>query len=434
MKISIFGLGYVGCVSIGCLAKKGNIITGVDINEKKVELIKNSKSTITETGLDELIEEGVNKGLISATVNVEEAIRDSQIAIICVGTPNLENGTLDMSYIYDVCKEIGKILKNKKDFLTISIRSTVMPGTIDNIIKIIEKDSGKIHSKDFAVVLNPEFLREGSAVKDFFAPPFTIVASDSVKGIEEISKLFGFLKSEILIVDISTAELIKLLNNSFHALKVAFANEIGRLSKALKIDSHKLMDIFIKDTQLNISSAYLKPGFSFGGSCLPKDLKALKSFAIKNSLELPIINSIDNSNTIHTEFVLNKIISFNKSRIGLYGLSFKKGTDDLRFSPSLNVAEKLINRGLTINIYDKYVNTSKLIGKNKDHLFNHFPHINNVLTNTVHEIISGNEIVVLTQIVDSKDIDIIKKSNCIILDLAKNKELENSSNYEGICW
>lgn len=434
MKVSVFGLGYVGCVSMGCLAKMGNTVVGVDINKSKVDLINSGKSTIVEKGLDPLIENGVKQGLISATMDIENAVKDSEIAILCVGTPNLENGHLDMQYIEKVSEEIGAVLATKEDFLTVSIRSTVMPGTNKKIIGIIEQSSGKKHDVDFAVVSNPEFLREGNAIDDFFSPPYTVIASYSPKGVQKISELYSFLDSPIEDVEVEAAELIKLLNNSFHALKVAFGNEVGRICKGLNVDSHKLMDLFVKDTQLNISPTYLKPGFSYGGSCLPKDLIALNSIAHDQYLKLPIIEAVSSSNTIHTDFVYDKIIRSGKTKVGIYGLSFKAGTDDLRYSPSLEVVERLIGKGIKVAVYDKNVNTSRLVGKNKEFLFNQLPHINQILTSSLEDLLSENDLIVITQKVPEQDAVLFKKMNNAIIDLVRTAELEDLENYEGIGW
>ncbi len=276
MKISIFGLGYVGCVGLGCLAELGHQVIGVDVERVKVKLINSGTATIVEKDIDELIRKNFNQKRIVATQNSRKAILNSEIAIICVPTPNNNNGHLDMRFIYNVAFEIGKTLKLKKDFLTIAIRSTVMPGTNNMVVEIIEENSGKKHGEDFAVVSNPEFLREGSAVYDFFNPPYTVIASHSQKGLEDMREVYKNLNGEIIASDIPSAELIKLVNNSFHALKVVFANEIGRICKPLGADSHMLMDLFVKDNHLNISPYYFRPGFAYGGSCLPKDLKAFK--------------------------------------------------------------------------------------------------------------------------------------------------------------
>ncbi len=436
MDITIFGLGYVGCVGLGCLAEQGHNLTGVDIDKAKVDLINNGKATIVEKDIDELIKRNYKDERIAATTNSFEAVNNSEVAIICVGTPNDENGHLDMTYIYRVAKEIGEALKEKDEFYTVAIRSTVMPGTNKKVAEIIQKHSNKINEKDFAVVSNPEFLREGSAVADFFNPPYTILSSESEKGLEKMEMVYQSLNTEVIIAPIGSAELIKFVNNSFHGLKVVFANEVGRICKSLGVDSINLMDLFTKDEILNISPYYFKPGFAYGGSCLPKDLKALNSIAHDKYINLPVLSSIEESNQVHIDYVLNLLISKNKKKIGFYGISFKAGTDDLRFSPALETVERLLGKGYDVKIYDKNVNLSRLIGKNKEYIFNKLPHINNLLMEDLEEFINSAEILVVV----NKDNDIDKLLNndlskVLVIDLVSVLEAkDNLANYEGICW
>lgn len=438
MNISVFGLGYVGCVSIGCFSREGFHVVGVDVNPDKVALVNAGKSTIVEKGLDSLIEDGIRQGRISATTSAEEAVKNSDIAILCVGTPNLSDGHLDMQYILKVGEEVAAALKHKDVFFTIAIRSTVMPGTNQKLIDTVERVSGKRHDVDFAVVSNPEFLREGNAVSDFFAPPYTVIGSNSLKGASIIQELYDFLSCPIFKVDVHIAELIKFLNNSFHALKVAFANEVGRLCKELRVDSHDLMELFVNDTQLNISSKYFRPGFSYGGSCLPKDLKALQAIADDHYLDLPILKSVECSNRINTKTVYNRLLQAGKVRIGVYGLSFKEGTDDLRFSPSLEIVEMLIGKGAEITVYDRNVNMSRLIGKNKEFLFKNLPHVNQILCASVEELLQQSDMLLITQFVSEIDANLIRdyafKNGLLILDLVRTKSLEAIETYEGISW
>ncbi|NWF90938.1 MAG: UDP-glucose/GDP-mannose dehydrogenase family protein, partial [Ignavibacteriaceae bacterium] len=300
----------------------------------------------------------------------------------------------------------------------------------------VEEVSGKKNAKDFAIVSNPEFLREGSAVSDFFNPPYTVIASDSDYGIDVMKKIYSLINGEIIVVDIGSAELIKLINNSYHALKIVFANEVGRICKALKVDSHKLMDLFVKDKQLNISHRYFKPGFAYGGSCLPKDLKALNTIAHDHYIDLPMLSSIEESNQTHIEYAMNLIININKRKVGFYGLSFKAGTDDLRYSPALEVAERLLGKGFNIKIYDKNVHLSRLMGKNKDYLFNKLPHINELLTENLDEFLQELEVLVFVN--NEKDItDEFKNriKNLEIVDLVRVfGEKISSNHYQGICW
>ena len=436
--VSVFGLGYVGCVSIGCLSREGVMVTGVDVNPDKVALVNAGQSTIVEKGLDTLIEDGIRQGRISATISAEEAVNNSDIAILCVGTPNLSEGHLDMQYILKVGEEVAAALKHKDGFFTIAVRSTVMPGTNQKLIETIERVSGKQHDVDFAVVSNPEFLREGNAVSDFFAPPYTVIGSKSEKGASVIEELYGFLSCPVFKVDVQIAELIKFLNNSFHALKVAFANEVGRLCKELKVDSHELMELFVSDTKLNVSSKYFRPGFSYGGSCLPKDLKALQAIAHDRYLDLPILQSVDSSNRINTKSVYNRLLQAGGERIGVYGLSFKEGTDDLRFSPSLELVERLIGKGSQVTVYDRNVNMSRLVGKNKDFLFKHLPHVNQILCASTEELLEQSDMLLITQVVPEEDANQIRdyanKNGLFLLDLARTKTLESVETYEGISW
>lgn len=433
MNISIFGLGYVGCVGVGCLAEIGHTVVGVDISEKKVELINAGEATIVEDKIDDILKKNVGRDLISATISTKNAIMESEVAIICVGTPNNKHGHLDMYYIETVAKEIGEALRKKNTFYTIAIRSTVTPGTNKLVSKIIETVSGKKPNIDFGIVSNPEFLREGTAVDDFFNPPYTVIASESEKALKIMQDVYNGLKGEILVVDISSAELIKFLNNSYHALKVAFGNEIGRLCKKINVDSKKLMRLFVKDTILNISPYYFKPGFAYGGSCLSKDLKALNTIAHDNYIDLPILSSIDASNKQHIDFALELILKKNMKKIGFFNISFKSGTDDLRFSPALELVESLLGKGFKINIYDQNVNLSKLIGSNKEFLYQKLPHISRILYDNFDEWLIESELIVIST--KGTGIEKIIRSGLPIIDLVGIKEnISSKLEYEGIAW
>jgi GDP-mannose 6-dehydrogenase len=435
MKIAIFGLGYVGCVSAGCLSQQGHTIYGVDVDANKVNLVNSGKATIIEEGLDELISEGVKKGNVMATTDAEWAVLNSEVGIICVGTPNTANGHLNMEFITKISEQIAFALKSKNEFYTITIRSTVMPGTNLEICNLISAISKKESDLGFAVVSNPEFLREGNAIIDFFNPPFTVIGSTSSKGIEKTKEMFFFLDAPFKIVGVEVAEMIKFLNNSFHALKVAFANEIGRLCKALEVDSHEMMELFIGDTQLNISHRYLKPGLSYGGSCLPKDLKALNILAHDKYVSIPVLKSVAQSNIVHNNYIFDLISTKKVHKIGIVGLSFKENTDDLRFSPSLELCESLVGKGFDIKIYDQNINLSRLIGKNKDFLFSHLPHINVLLINDVNSFLEDCDLLVFAQrsnhVLDN--LFHIKKDTAII-DLVNINKLKSFEKYEGLCW
>jgi GDP-mannose 6-dehydrogenase len=432
MNISIFGLGYVGCVSLGCLAKNGHNLIGVDINKTKVDLINEGIPTIVENKIDEIIREQYNNNRIKATSNYSEAIRQTEISIICVGTPSSVEGHLDLSHIYNTAEQIGQILKEKNKFHTILIRSTVLPGTNYNYGKIIEEISGKRKNKDFAVVSNPEFLREGNAVDDYFNPPVTVIGSDNEQAVGIVKELYKGLNGPVEVVDINIAEMIKFVNNTFHALKITFANEIGNICKKLGLDSHELMRIFCIDKQLNISCHYLKPGFAYGGSCLPKDLKALKTIAHDFYLETPVLNSIEPSNSYQKNIALNLILKSEKNKIGFYGIGFKEGTDDLRYSPSVSIIEELIGKGKEVFIYDRYVHLSKLIGSNKSFIEEKLPHISSLVLTDLNSFISSSEVIVFPNY--NNNLDFIIPPEKIIIDFSRNKSLENNKNYFGISW
>lgn len=435
MNISIFGLGYVGCVSLGCLAQNGHIVIGVDVSETKVDLINRGIATIVEKDIDEIIRAQFNSGKVRATKDPKEAVLNTEISIIAVGTPSSVNGHLVLDYIYKVVENIADALKQKNGFHVIAIRSTVLPGTCEKAAKMIEKISGKIYNKDFTVVSNPEFLREGTAVNDYFHPPYTLIGSDSKSGSEKMSQLYNEIDAEIVITSIKEAEIIKYVNNTFHALKVSFANEIGNICKTLGVDSLEVMKIFVKDKQLNISPYYLRPGFAYGGSCLPKDLKALQTLAHDLYLDTPVIQSINKSNDIQIKRAEKIITDCNKNKIGILGLSFKEGTDDLRNSPSVNLIETLIGKGFTIKIYDKSVQYSQLTGRNKDYIDQHIPHLAKLMESDIEQVISISELLVVST--REKEFDEVLRNihDKKIIDLVGlDKELLNKPNYFGINW
>jgi GDP-mannose 6-dehydrogenase len=435
LNISIFGLGYVGCVSLGCLAQNGHIVIGVDVSETKVDLVNSGIATIVEKDIDEIIRAQFNSGKIRATMDPKEAVLNTEISIIAVGTPSSVNGHLILDYIYKVVENIADALKQKNGFHVIAIRSTVLPGTCEKAAKIIEKISGKIYNKDFTVVSNPEFLREGTAVNDYFHPPYTLIGSDSKSGSEKMSRLYTEIDAEIVITSIKEAEIIKYVNNTFHALKVSFANEIGNICKTLGVDSLEVMKIFIKDKQLNISPYYLRPGFAYGGSCLPKDLKALQTLAHDLYLDTPVIQSINKSNDIQIKRAEKIITNCNKNKIGILGLSFKEGTDDLRNSPAVNLIETLLGKGFTIKIYDKSVQYSQLTGRNKDYIDQHIPHLAKLMEGDVEHLIENSELIVVST--REKEFDEILRNihDKKIIDLVGlDREFLNQPNYFGINW
>lgn len=437
LNISIFGLGYVGCVSLGCLAKNGHKVIGIDLNETKVDFIKTGKSTIVEKEIDTLIFEQYEDGNITATTNGIQAVVDTDVSFICVGTPSSQNGHLDLKSIYKVSEEIGKGIKSKKKFHVVVIRSTVLPGTNEKVSKIIEEISGKVCNQSFAVVSNPEFLREGSAVKDYYNPAYTLIGSNHDKAIEKMKHLYEGIDAPIIITDIKIAELLKYVNNAFHALKITFANEIGNICNKLRIDSHKLMEIFCKDKKLNISSYYLKPGFSYGGSCLPKDLKAVKTIAHDLYLECPVLENIEKSNELQKRTVYEKIIGFEKNKLGFLGLSFKPGTDDLRDSPIIDIIEQLLGKGFDVKIYDRNVRLSQLVGANKEYILKKIPYISRFIIDAPDEIINKSEVIIIVN-KEKEFLDILNiiPEDKIIYDLV-NIDFKNrgkNKNYKGIAW
>lgn len=437
MNISIFGLGYVGCVGLGCFAKNGHRVIGVDLEKKKVDFINNGKATTIEKEIDGIIAEQHKSGNISATLDGIDAVKKTEISFICVGTPSTRNGHLDLSTIFKVAEEIGRGIKEKDNFHIAVIRSTVLPGTNEKVCKIIEDVSGKRCEKHFTVVSNPEFLREGTSVKDFYNPSFTLIGSINKKAIKSLRQIYAGIDGPFIVTDIKIAEIIKYVNNAFHALKITFSNEIGNICKELEIDSHKLMEIFCMDRKLNLSPYYLRSGFSYGGSCLPKDLKALCTIAHDYYLECPVLENINRSNELQTRNVSDQILSFNKKSVGFLGLSFKAGTDDLRNSPIVDIIEQLLGKGFEVRIYDKNIHISKLIGANKEYISKKIPYISKFIFDDPVKLTNHSEvIVVVNKEEEFKQILNNTPKHKIIFDLVNMdfKEKSNMKNYYGIAW
>lgn len=434
MKISIFGLGYVGCVSLGCLAKNGHEVIGVDVNTTKVDLVNEGKATIVEKDIDEIILEQHSAGRIRATTDYKDAVAQSEVSILCVGTPSTLKGHLNLNYIHKTAEQLGEALKEKQDFHTIVIRSTVLPGTNEKVGAIIESVSGKKRGEGFTIVSNPEFLREGTAVYDYYHPSVTVIGGDHEEGLKKVASLYQGLDAPIELTDIKIAEMIKYVNNSFHALKITFANEIGNVAKALGIDSHKLMDLFCKDTHLNISAAYFKPGFAYGGSCLPKDLKGLVTLGHDNYISTPLLKSIAESNEYQKSIGFEMVRATGKKNVLFIGLSFKDGTDDLRLSPYAELAERLIGKGYTLMIYDENVRISKLIGANKSFVEEHLPHLSELIADDLSTAILYADVVLLNH----RSVDLTPFADILegkqIIDLVNIKNKEILKQYEGICW
>ena len=437
MRISIFGLGYVGVISAGCLTKEGHMVIGVDPVQTKVDMINNGQSPIIEKDIDGLIFNAVECGLLKATTNTIDAVKETEISVVCVGTPSQLNGNLELKYISRVCQNIGAALRGKREHHVVVIRSTVLPGTMqEDVIPSLEKYSGKKVGKDFGVCNNPEFMREGSAVYDYLNPPKIVIGETDKKSGDLLASLYEKIDAPFIRTDIKTAEMIKYTDNTWHALKVGFANEIGNICKVLGIDGHRVMDIFCQDKKLNISSCYLKPGFAFGGSCLPKDLRALTYKAQSMDLNLPILNAILPSNKQQVEYAIRMIMGKGQKKIGVLGFSFKAGTDDLRESPVVELIERLLGKGYNIRIYDKNVNLASLTGANRDYILNHIPHIHKMMVTSQEEILKHAETIIIGNN-DPEFHDILNRTKVdqVVVDLVRIDRPQGSEGiYDGICW
>ncbi|ODS34571.1 MAG: UDP-glucose 6-dehydrogenase [Candidatus Scalindua rubra] len=434
MNISIFGLGYVGCVSTGCLAQNGHRVIGVDVIDFKVDLVNNGRPTIIEKDIDKILYEQWKNGRISATKDYVQAVMYTEVSMICVKTPSTNNGHLDLSYVYNTSKQIGEGLRKKDGYHVIVIRSTVLPGTNQKVGEIVEKISGKRRNTNFAIVSNPEFLREGSAVEDYNNPAITLLASDNLEAIQIMKDVYKDINAPIEETEIEVAEIIKFVNNSFHALKISFANEVGNICKKMNIDSHKVMSLFCKDTSLNISPYYFKSGFAYGGSCLPKDLKSLVTLSHDLYLNSAILEAIVMSNENQKKIALDMIVSKGKKKIGILGLSFKKGTDDLRFSPTVEITENLLGKGYSILIYDSKVSLSRLTGTNRKYVDKHIPHLSKLISDDLGFVISNSDLLVISHNEDKFRHLEDNYPDKIFIDLVRTSNKQSNDNYEGICW
>jgi GDP-mannose 6-dehydrogenase len=438
MKVSVFGLGYVGSVSAASFAADGHQVIGVDVNSDKVAAINAGRSPIVEPGLEDLLARTVAGGRLRATTDTAEAIGDSEVSLLCVGTPSRRNGSLDLTYLERVSEQIGASLRDKSSYHVVVVRSTVLPGTThDVVIPALERESGKTYGEAFGVSVNPEFLREGTALKDFRKPPLTLVGHNHAADASGTIALYQSIDAPLVSTSIRVAEMMKYTSNAWHALKVCFANEIGNLCKRVGVDSHDVMDIFCRDEKLNLSSYYLKPGFAFGGSCLPKDVRALQYRAKELDVELPVISQILPSNRLQIQHAFDQIMETGKKKIGLLGFSFKAGTDDLRESPIVILAEQLLGKGLSLCIYDKNVSLAKLVGANKEYIEKQIPHLSSLLCNTVDEVIEKSEVVVVgNQSPEFCDALTKCRPAQIVIDLVRLPLVGSllQADYRGICW
>lgn len=437
--VSVFGLGYVGCVSAACLASLGHRVVGIDVSPDKMAFLSQGQSPIVEVRIGDLVAEAVDKGLLTVTNNAQSAVANSDVSLICVGTPSTATGNLSTTYLEQVTAQIGSALADTDRWHVVAYRSTMLPGTCEGLlIPMLEKFSGKIAGRDFGVCVNPEYLREGTSVQDFFDPPKIVVGSTDPRSADTVVALYANLPGPRYTVSIRTAEMSKYVDNTYHALKVCFANEIGAICSALDLDSHTIMDIFLADTKLNISSAYLRPGFAFGGSCLPKDIRALTHVARRNAVEVPLLANLLRSNDTHLQRALDLVVRAGKRRVSFFGLSFKSGTDDLRESPMVELAERLIGKGFDVKVFDAGVAYSRLIGANRLYIEERFQHLGDLLTDDVDSVLAHGEVLVVgartPEIVEAIE---RRSPDQVVIDLVRLPDAERQrgcDNYQGIAW
>ena len=438
MKISVFGLGYVGSVSAACLASRGNEVVGVDISPIKINLINIGRAPVVEERIGELTAEMVESGALRATSDGAQAIALTDISLVCVGTPSASNGNLSTVYLERVAEDIGGALREKDTRHTVVFRSTMLPGTcLDLLVPLLERASGLVAGVDFGVAVNPEFLREGRSVRDFFTPPKTVIGELDAASGDLVAELYRDLPGEMFRVPIPVAEMAKYTDNAYHALKVGFANEVGAICRAIGLDSHDVMDVFLADTKLNVSSAYLRPGFAFGGSCLPKDLRGLVYAAARADVSVPILSNVLLSNETHVRRAIDAVIATGARKIGMFGLSFKSGTDDLRESPLVEIAERLLGKGFDLKIYDGNVSMSRLLGANKDYIESTLPHLGELLTGSAAEVMEHAEVCVI----GCQDPEVIEalgqQDSKVVIDLVRlpdARERRIGPGYVGIGW
>lgn len=437
-SISIFGLGYVGSVSAACFAHVGHRVIGVDVSPAKVDALANGRSPIVEARMSELMSEGHKSGRLAATTEAAVAVRDSDVSFICVGTPSQRSGKLDLGYVERVAREIGAALKQKKSRHTVVLRSTVLPGTTESLlIPALEESSGLRAGADFSVCYNPEFMREGCAVADFHQPPYTILGGTNPQDFALLRELYKTVSGPVFETSIAVAEMVKYVSNAYHAVKVGFANEIGVLCQQLGVDTNAVTKIYTSDTKLNVSSAYLSPGFAFGGSCLPKDLRAISYRAKELDLGLPLLESVLRSNAVHIDRAVEAVLNTNRRKIAFLGLSFKAGTDDLRESPQVQVIKRLLGEGCHVKIWDQDVSLGRIAGSNRQYIEEVIPHIGSVLSSDFEEVVRSGEVVMIATRVDKNQLAACLKPDQIVIDLVNLDPANRPSvpgPYQGICW
>jgi GDP-mannose 6-dehydrogenase len=438
MRVSVFGLGYVGSVSAASFAADGHDVVGVDVNPAKVESVNAGRSPIVEPGLDDLMRSVHHEGRLRATTSTHDAVHATDISLLCVGTPSRRNGSLDLNYLERVCEQIGDALQDRAAYHVVVVRSTVLPGTTHEVvIPALERRSGKRYGEGFGVSVNPEFLREGTALKDFRQPPLTLVGHNHAADASGTTALYGRVDAPVVTTSIRVAEMMKYTSNAWHALKVCFANEIGNLCKQLDVDSHDVMSIFCQDDKLNLSPYYLKPGFAFGGSCLPKDVRALQYRAKEVDVKLPVIESILDSNRRQIDHAIELVTESGRKRVGLLGFSFKAGTDDLRESPIVILAEALLGKGYQLRIYDRNVSIARLVGSNKEYIEHQIPHLSSLLCDAIDEVLEGSDVIVVGNgAPEFTDALTRCRADQTVIDLVRlpvDRTLL-AAKYEGICW
>lgn len=437
MRISVFGLGYVGAVSAACLAKDGHHVIGVDSSDVKVALVADGKAPIVERGLGDIIGQQIAAGRLRATTDFAQGVQESDLLLVCVGTPGLRNGNINLEYVRRVCEQIGSVLRDHHGAPVVVMRSTLLPGTMrELVIPTLEAHSGKHAGEEFGVCVNPEFLREGTAVQDYYNPAKTVIGELNQASGDLLASVYAHMPSPIVRTDIGTAEMVKYADNAWHALKVGFANEIGNLCKALDVDAHRVMDIFCQDTKLNLSPYYLKPGFAFGGSCLPKDLRALLYKAKTLDVALPILSAILPSNEQQIERGVRAVIEKGSRKVGILGFSFKAGTDDLRESPVVELTERLIGKGYDLRVYDSNVRLASLHGANRDYIVNHIPHISRLMVHSIDDVLAhARTIVIGNAAPEFREVPQRLMDGQTLIDFVRIRDSRSIAGvYEGICW